>query len=595
MTVTCPACGGQSKDVEFCDHCNADLRGRSETAVPSRCPLVPEILLSPEQQAALTHPEGTIVIGAGPSRWRVHWIGEADWPSWRPAVEHRLGQNVPVLPPCQVVEDRGGVWLAAAATGRPFTPWRGLHPTQTLANAQRLAEILARLARALEELHAAGLVWLTFDPREIEESGDGSGESQLQFTNLDLEVHRQGQCPDRLRMAPHFAAPEAAQFHVADIGPRTNVYHLALFAYYWLARLLPSGFPGRGLEAFQFQVPPLRTYVPTLPPGLARVVNQGLAIEPGQRFSQPLALCQALDEALARALNRYASTAPVRWEIGFHTRTGRTKTALQGGNEDFALVRTFAQPDRALAAVADGITTCQVGSGALASWMTGLVLENTFDADSTLISFPKQIRAACRKAGAMLLDWALEKGYRDQLAAGLDLMGTTLTAGWLEGRHLGVANVGDSRAYLITDDFVEQLTVDGDLGSDLLASGTPPEEVRDMGTVTRALRVCVGGCTRNEAGALSVLDEVCQPALSFWPLVPGDVVILCSDGLVEEGAFLEPERLGELVRQQRALSPEALAILLSDEADALHRLPSDLEPEGFGDNITCVVIKIAKG
>ena len=46
-------------------------------------------------------------------------------------------------------------------------------------------------------------------------------------------------------------------------------------------------------------------------------------------------------------------------------------------------------------------------------------------------------------------------------------MGTTLTVGWLEHHELSLSNLGDSRAYLITEHAIEQLTVDGDLASDL--------------------------------------------------------------------------------------------------------------------------------
>jgi serine/threonine protein phosphatase PrpC len=81
--------------------------------------------------------------------------------------------------------------------------------------------------------------------------------------------------------------------------------------------------------------------------------------------------------------------------------------------------------------------------------------------------------------------------------------------------------------------------------------------------------------------------------LSYWPLVPGDVVVLCSDGLVEEGMFLEPARMAEIIREHPELSAQELALGLAEEADTIHRLPSELEPDGFGDNITCIVIKVA--
>src|SRR5437667_3073751 len=116
-------------------------------------------------------------------------------------------------------------------------------------------------------------------------------------------------------------------------------------------------------------------------------------------------------------------------------------------------------------------------------------------------------------------------------------MGTTLTVGWLQGHELSVANLGDSRAYLITDKVVEQLTVDGDLASDLLARGAAPEEVRELGGMGRALRECIGGCITTENGEVAVLIESCTPRISRWPLLPGDVIVLCTDGLVEEGYF----------------------------------------------------------
>jgi len=170
-------------------------------------------------------------------------------------------------------------------------------------------------------------------------------------------------------------------------------------------------------------------------------------------------------------------------------------------------------------------------------------------------------------------------------------MGTTLTVGWLEGHELSLANLGDSRAYLVTDGWADQLTVDGDLGTELLARGAPPEQIMRMGIVARALRGCVGGCTLNE-GRAEVLPESCVPSISRWPVVPGDVIVLCTDGLIEEGYFLEPEAMAELVRSNPTLSAEAMARRLVDAAEAIQRLPTPTEPEGFGDNITCIVIKI---
>jgi serine/threonine protein phosphatase PrpC len=604
MVVTCPACGGTSHDLEFCDHCNADLAPPAASEVPRVCPLRPEHELSPEHLTALARPDCSIIVQAPDRTWRVHWLPSAAWDVWRPFVEERQRYTLPALPPCRVIAERTGVWVAAETSAKPFDPWVDFHYHDAITELRRLIHALDLLARALDELHQHDLVWLTFDPREIEQAfavapagngtaGAGGGTLYFRFTNLDLQVHPARQCPQQLPVPPLFAAPEVARFQAGDVGPGTNVFHLALYAYYWLARLLPRGFAGRGLEAFGFTLAPLRTFVPAVPPGLSAVLERGLAVDPKHRFATPAEFVEAFGQAVARAEKRWSATDDVHWQIGAHSRTGRTKAALGKGNEDLAVVRTFDDPQRALVAVADGITTCHVGSGTLASWMASVVLEQTFDPTSTQEGFPRLIRKATRTASEMILSWALEKGYRNQLLEGRDLMGTTLCAGWLQGNRLIVANLGDSRAYLIDDHIVEQLTVDGDLGSELLATGTPPEEVRELGGLSRALRVCVGGCAKNDAGELAILEEFCRPVISYWPLLPGDTIVLCSDGLVEEGAFLEPPRLAELVRQHRDLSAADLALLLAEQADALHRLPSQLEPEGFGDNITCIVIRIS--
>ena len=69
-------------------------------------------------------------------------------------------------------------------------------------------------------------------------------------------------------------------------------------------------------------------------------------------------------------------------------------------------------------------------------------------------------------------------------------------------RGVTVGKVTDIKT-IITNDSIEALTVDGDLASDLLARGTAPEDVRELGMMARALRECVGGCTKTLDGQLS--------------------------------------------------------------------------------------------
>lgn len=588
MPVPCPACGYLSQDLEFCDRCNADLVPPREQGPPHVCPLPgQDLILSDEQFQRLAQPDGFILLRAAAGWRRIHWLPRALETHWQPELRRRLAISTGVLPPGQLVEQADGAWAIFEATGDWIVPWT-LPPHDPLGDLTRVLKYAESLAGVLEELHRHQLVWLLFNPTELERGPD----KQWRITNLDLRVFPFQQCPDQVRAKAAFAAPEIARFHPEDVGPRTDVYHLALCCWYWLARLLPDGIPGAGLEAFQHELPSLRVYAPALPEGIEGVLRQGLAIIADQRFTRPTGFVEALREAVERARSRRERTDAVRWEIGQHTRPGRTKTALQKGNEDQVLVRQYSEPPRALAAVADGISTCDVGSGQLASLIATIVLENKFDGAARAGDFPRKITELCRNGTQTLLDWAMEKGYAMQLAQGRDLMGTTLTAAWLEDRELQLANLGDSRAYLIDGPLVEQLTVDGDLGTFLLSRRTPPEYLRELGMMAKALRECIGGCTVNSEGAVEVLDDSCIPTITRWPLLPGDTIVLCSDGLVEEGAFLDEAALGELVRAHRHLPAHELAELLADAADALQRLPSFLEPEGFGDNISCIVIKI---
>jgi serine/threonine protein phosphatase PrpC len=576
-----------------------------------------------------------------------------------------------------------GVWVVAETTGKRPESWKAAltedpldrlrhlagvagrgHPfwqENAAAKLQQLCAFLEKLAAALESFHESGLVWLTFHPHWLEDAGE-----RFQVTNLDLTVHRIGRMPNRIRLVPSFAAPEVVRGQVAEIGPRTSVYQLALFTYYWLGRYLAQGFPGKGLESFGFVIPPLRIFAPTLPPGIAGIVAAGLALEPARRPSSPNTFCQDFRAGVERVAYRLCWHAPaptpsplggegrssnlqsaicnLQWDVGLHTRAGRAKAASGGANQDYGFVRRFSDPDRALMVVADGLSCCDVGSGDVASRLVSEAIAAAFEAagpdlqipDSRLqiesptdssnlespgsssnlqsaicnlqsprtggkavgglgSDFASRISRACRQGAEAILAWALEHGERERLVAGSDLMATTVLAGWLEGNTLTLANAGDSRAYLINSDGIEQLTVDADLGCTLLAAGSPPESVVELGPVTRALRSCVGGVLyRSDTDELIVDEARCKLVVTRWQLLPGDVVILCSDGLVEEGAFLEPQELLELVRRHANLPAVELAEKLADAADARQQPPSPQEPDGFGDNITCCALRILR-
>src|SRR5205823_5486211 len=134
-------------------------------------------------------------------------------------------------------------------------------------------------------------------------------------------------------------------------------------------------------------------------------------------------------------------------------------------------------------------------------------------------------------------------------------MGTTLTAVALveeDGEdRLAVVNVGDSRAYLLQQGELEQLTDDHSLVAQLVREGQlTPEEATvhpQRSIITRALG----------------LDP--EVEVDMWELTPyrGDRLLLCSDGLTNE---LDDERIASVLRS--VADPQEAANQLVQEANA---------------------------
>jgi PPM family protein phosphatase len=152
-------------------------------------------------------------------------------------------------------------------------------------------------------------------------------------------------------------------------------------------------------------------------------------------------------------------------------------------------------------------------------------------------------------------------------------MGTTLTAvalvGGDDGRDiLALANVGDSRAYLFSDDQIVQLTADHSLAEERMRHGEMTEEEAAVHPQRHIL-------TR----ALGVASEV-EPDMWELQLRLGDRVVLCSDGLSNE---LTSEELAEVLSR------------VPDPGEAAHQLVEIANEHGGSDNITVVVVDVLVG
>jgi PPM family protein phosphatase len=120
-----------------------------------------------------------------------------------------------------------------------------------------------------------------------------------------------------------------------------------------------------------------------------------------------------------------------------------------------------------------------------------------------------------------------ERSSRDAAASG---MGTTMTVAFVGDANVAFGHVGDSRAYLIRDGKLEQLTEDHSLVAELVRSGKlSPEEAEthpQRSVITRAL----GTDPDVDVDTFSI------------ETAPGDLFMLCSDGLtsmVEDDVILQ--------------------------------------------------------
>ena len=184
-------------------------------------------------------------------------------------------------------------------------------------------------------------------------------------------------------------------------------------------------------------------------------------------------------------------------QIGHGTDTGKKRRR----NEDEYVV---APP---LFAIADGMGGAQAGELA-SSLAAGAVREDEGAAGSGERRVAELIQEANRRV--------YQRSSEDAAASG---MGTTMTVALVEGDTVAFGHVGDSRAYLIRDSKLEQVTEDHSLVAELVRSGKlSPEDAEthpQRSVITRALGT----------------DPDVDPDTFSIPSRPGDLFMLCSDGL----------------------------------------------------------------
>lgn len=147
-------------------------------------------------------------------------------------------------------------------------------------------------------------------------------------------------------------------------------------------------------------------------------------------------------------------------------------------------------------------------------------------------------------------------------------MGTTVVAIRFTDYYLSIAHVGDSRLYLIRDGAMQSLTSDHSWVAEQVAQGHMSEEEAERSPrrniVTRALGV----------------ESTVEIDLAEMPLLNGDLLLLCSDGLTRG------------VRSEDILQSLQLDSDLGAKTDHLISMANDA---GGDDNVTVLLVAVQRG
>lgn len=204
--------------------------------------------------------------------------------------------------------------------------------------------------------------------------------------------------------------------------------------------------------------------------------------------------------------------------------------------------------------VADGM-----GGHAAGDYASRFTVEKIVEYART--SQTKEPVALMKEAAAEANSGLLKEASEDFGKAG---MGTTIVAATVEGDKLYTANVGDSRLYVINQTGITQITRDHSLVEEMVRLGemdkAEAKDHPDKNIITRAI---------------GVMPEV---SVDFFEtaLEPGDIVLMCSDGLSN---MIEDEEIRRIVLEQK------------DIVEAAEKLVDTANQNGGRDNITVVLIE----
>ncbi len=504
--------------------------------------------------------------------WTATTMPEPPWP-------HLPDPRV-VRPRCRVTLERAAVRVFERPKGNTVVDY--LNDDERILPAMATLELGIELAELLESLHGAGQFIYDLDPSQIVIERGG----RVRFYAVS-GLYGAGALPTGALGL--FCAPEVRRRMTYRMGAHSDVYSVALLLYALLAKRAPLE---TDVEPAMLVSP--RVFRPECPLGIWPYLRPCLEPNPARRVGWARALKRALEQARTRLIEEARaaeSQSDVVLEAWAEQHTGLAKARRGSGQQDRALSVTDENARIGLYMISDGVSRSKFGDGAFAAEQVEIAalqrwtgLEKGGQAALELnhgqrADIMKQIsRSAGKRISA-----EVNAKYAPVANEPNQVMSATMCAMFVVHGEATIGNLGDSRAYLIRDGVIEQITIDHDRTTDALRMGLTFREAAQVQMGTALTRV-VGRVIVDDDG--TTRPDPFEPEAFRLRLLPGDRILICSDGIADFAAGPgAPPNDTDLKMLETLLEFE-------DPARAAFELVVLANRAGGFDNISCVVVAV---
>jgi serine/threonine protein phosphatase PrpC len=584
--IACPACGALSVDPTWCTTCAerispGDALRRGETiavrlhlppeqnapshvSVTARTEKLTPIAAEPLQSRARRKPAAASAMtiddaGALAELELIAPMGVQNGVRWWRALDAASGRSLRIEESDEDVENVGVPTLPAiidvpvGATQvrnlrlRVFRDIAGPSMVDRLRGLGRVLtprevwEWIEPVLAAVDMIHDAGLVCLRISPWTVTYRENGS----IFFRHVD-GLFRPSVPSEVLPAITGFAAPETYQLRPGDMpGTAADIYAIGALAWFLIGRRAPPVASAAGW----IPLIAARAAEPSFAIGLEPFLRRAMHPDALQRPRTCRDLAQLLRDCVELSELRDRAETAVFSAVACETHIGVAKRLSSPVNQDAVFAASTDDAQLSLLAVADGVSTAQWGSGDLAS---GIAMARIRRAWDELVADPDTLLGddpalwldrILQEANREIVEW-IDKRYTPFAGDPADVMATTLVVALVRGSRAFTASIGDSTILLIRGKSVERITREHNMLTFGILEGHSPHQLLSV-PWHQALAQCLGAFDIEED------RHVTPRAVPFdhanFGLLPGDFLVLCSDGLIDYIAPSEREAIETIV------------------------------------------------